>query len=128
MTKKNIPFDFVLDDLMPFDVTLKPMFGMWAIYSGEKIMLILRQRKDHPETNGVWVATNQEHHKSLKSDVPSLCSISTYSDGTKETEWQLLPMSADNFEASVAKVCELIKHGDRRIGRIPKARQKQSKN
>lgn len=124
MPKKNIPFDFVLDDLMPLDVTLKPMFGMWAIYAGEKIMLILRQREDQPEKNGVWVATSEEHHKSLKNALPSLRSIFTYEGSDKDTEWQLLPVEADDFEASVGKVCELIKNGDRRIGRIPKAKTK----
>jgi hypothetical protein len=121
MTKENIPFDFVFDYL-PLDITVKPMFGMWAIYAGSKIMLILRQREDHPDTNGVWVATNSEHHKSLRADLPSLCSIATYSVGMKETEWQLIPVDADDFEASVIKACELITQGDRRIGRIPKPR------
>ncbi len=120
MTRRNIPFDFVLDHLMPLDVTVKPMFGLWAIYVNEKIMLILRQRKDHPDTNGVWIATNREHHKSLKDDFPALCSISNYSSGFKETEWQVLPVESDDFESSVIAVCDLITRGDRRIGRIPK--------
>lgn len=103
------------------------MFGLWAIYVDEKIMLILRERMDHPDTNGVWIATNQEHHKSLKTDLPSLRSISTYSDRMVETEWQVLPVDADDFEASVRKVCELIKQKDHRIGRIPKPRQSKAK-
>ena len=115
-------------DHLPLDVTVKPMFGMWAIYLGEKILLILRQRENRPETNGVWVATNSEHHKSLKTELPSLFSIAEYSDGTKETEWQLLPVAADDFEASVGKVCELIARGDDRIGRIPKPRRSKGKN
>jgi hypothetical protein len=76
MTKKNIPFDFVLDYLTPLDVTVKPMFGFWAIYLNQKIVFILRQRDDHPETNGVWIATSQEHHESLKKELPSMCTIS----------------------------------------------------
>ncbi|HYV95392.1 MAG TPA: hypothetical protein VE978_26700 [Chitinophagales bacterium] len=127
MTRKNIPFDFVFDYLMPLDVTVKPMFGLWAIYMNEKIMLILRQRNDHPETNGVWIATNREHHKSLRSDLPSLHSISAYSKDTVETEWQMIPVDKDDFEASVRKVCELIKHGDHRIGRISQSRQSKAK-
>jgi len=103
------------------------MFGLWAIYVTKQIMLILRQRQDFPETNGVWIATNQEHHKSLKSDLPSLCSISIYLGGIRETEWQVLPFDADDFESSVRKVCELIKHGDHRIGRIPIPRQSKAK-
>lgn len=120
MTSKNIPFHFILDYLAAVDVMIKPMFGMYAIYVGQKIVLILRQRKDHPDTNGVWIATRPEHHKSLKEELPSLCSISTYFDGARETEWQVLPATADDFESSVIKVCSMITRGDQRIGRIPR--------
>jgi hypothetical protein len=112
---------------MPLDVTVKPMFGLWAIYLNEKIILILRQRQDFTDTNGVWIATNLEHHKSLKKDLPSLRSISTYSDGIKETEWQMLPVGTNDFEASVRKACELIKLSDHRIGRMTKLRQSRAK-
>ena len=120
MTRKKIPFDFVLDYLFSLNFTVKQMFGMFAIYVDKKIMLILRKRSDHPETNGVWVATSSEHHKSLKKEIPSLRSISIYSKGLRETEWQVIPEDAEAFESHVMKVCELIKNGDRRIGRIPK--------
>lgn len=128
MTKKTIPFEFVFDYLLPLDVTIKQMFGLFALYINEKIILILRQRKEFPDTNGVWIATNKEYHKSLKNDIPSLRSISTYSDGATETEWQLIPVDIDDFEYSVIKVCELIKHGDPRIGRIPIPRKVKQKN
>jgi len=81
MTRKKIPFDFVFDYLVPLDITVKPMFGIWAFYVDGKIMLVLRQRNDHPDTNGIWVATSQQHHKSLKSELASLTSISTFSKG-----------------------------------------------
>jgi hypothetical protein len=120
---KNIPFDFIFDNLLQLNLEVKPMFGLWAIYADTKIILMLRQRKDHPDTNGVWIATSLEHHRSLKKELPSLCSISNYSRGIKETEWQVLPADSDDFETSVIKVCELIKHGDPRIGRISNRRQ-----
>ena len=90
MTPKNIPFDFVFDYLLPLEVTVKPMFGVFAIYVGEKIMLILRQRKNYPDTNGVWIETKHEYHKSLKKDLPLLCSISGYKNDAFETGWQML--------------------------------------
>jgi hypothetical protein len=127
MTKKNIPFDFVFDYLVPVEVTVKPMFGLFALYVGEKIVLILRQRTKHPEINGVWIATNKEHHKSLKKDFPSIRSISNNYDDAIETEWQLLPVDKDDFENSVIKACEFIKHNDPRIGRIPKSRKAKTK-
>ena len=118
--QKNIPFDFVFDYLFPLEVKVKPMFGLFALYIGEKLVLMLRQRAQHPEINGVWIATSQEYHKSLKKAFPSLRSIAASSNGIAETEWQLLPVDTDDFEKSVITACELIKQNDPRIGRIPK--------
>lgn len=125
--RRTIPFEFVLDCLGPLAFTVKPMFGMWAIYVDQKIVLILKQKNDNPDTNGVWIATYKEHHKSLKNEFPSLHSISSSSIGIDETEWQVLPIDTEDFETSVRKVCELIKHNDSRVGRIPKPRQTRSK-
>ena len=36
MKNKNLPFEFVFDYLTPLDITVKPMFGMWAIYVNDK--------------------------------------------------------------------------------------------
>lgn len=118
MTKKNIPFDFVFDYL-PLDVTVKPMFGLWAINLKDKIVLVLRQRNDFVDTNGVWIATSKDHHKSLQKDFPALRSIPIFPKDAIETEWQLLPADSEDFESAVVKVCEFIKHNDPRIGRIP---------
>ena len=123
----KIPFAFILDYLIPLQVVIKPMFGCHAIYVGEKIVLIVRNRKDHTDCNGVWIATSQEAHASLKKDLPSMCSISIFSDGKTESAWQMLPLSADDFESSVIKACEFITHGDERIGRIPKKKKKKVK-
>jgi hypothetical protein len=119
MTPKNIPFDFVFDYLVPLEVTVKPMFGLFALYANNKIVLMLRQRTRHPEINGAWIATAREHHKSLKKDFPSLRSISSYAGSPVETGWQLLPADADDFESSLIRVCERIKRNDPSIGRIP---------
>jgi hypothetical protein len=72
MSQKNIPCDFVFDYLMPLEVTVKPMFGVRAIYVDKKIMLVLKQRKDSPETNGVWIA-HPGASQSLRKELPSLC-------------------------------------------------------
>lgn len=124
MTKKSIPFDFIFDYLIPLDVKIKPMFGMWSIYLDDKILLILRQRDKNPESNGIWVATSQEFHNSLRKDIPSLTSIT--SNLEEDTEWQLIYENDTNFEASARKVCELILNRDIRIGRIPKPKKNKS--
>ena len=119
---KKIPFDFVMDYLFSLNPRVKPMFGSYALYVGEKIMLILRNRKDHAESNGIWIATKSEHHKSLKKEFSSMCSIAIFAEGKGETEWQMIPADKDDFESSAVKLCEFIMRGDERIGRIPKSR------
>ncbi len=121
---KKVPFEFVFDYLLPLEPVVKPMFGCFALYKGEQIVLILRERADHPEANGVWLATSGEHHESLKKEFPSLRSVSIFTDGTAETAWQMLPSSAPDFEASVIKACEMVRRGDKRIGKIPKSRKR----
>jgi hypothetical protein len=118
---KNIPFDFVLEALTRLDPTVRPMFGCHAIYIGEKITIILRNRKDHEDDNGVWIATSSKDHESLLKEFSSLRSINLL--GGKITEWQNLPADGDSFEEDAIKICELILAGDSRIGKIPKRKQ-----
>jgi hypothetical protein len=120
--KKPIPFAFILDYLYPIVPRVNPMFGCYALYSGEKIILIVRERENHPEDNGVWVATQQEFHASLKKELPSLRTIQVL--GEKETQWQCIPADSVTFETEVIRACELIKQGDKRIGKIPKKKRK----
>jgi hypothetical protein len=122
--KKNIeiPFSFVLERLQACSPEVKPMFGCFAIYHAGKMVLILRHRKDHTHDNGVWLATSQEHHDSLKAIFPSLRSVRLL--GSKKTAWQNLPAAADDFEESVTLACELILKNDPRIGKIPQSKKK----
>ena len=46
--QKHIPFDFILEYLFPLEITIKSMFGMKAIYNGDKILLMLRQAEKNP--------------------------------------------------------------------------------
>ena len=119
-TPKTIPFNFVIENLFALDPIIKSMFGAYAIYVGNKIVLILRDKKD--EDSGVWIATVPEHHASLKIDFPIMRSIKIF--GTRESAWQVLPMDEDDFETSVNRACDLILNGDIRIGKIPKPKKK----
>jgi hypothetical protein len=123
--KTKIPFDFVLEKLDRVHPRVKPMFGCYAVYVGEKIVLILRQRKDHEDDNGVWIAAQREYHESLKREFPCMRSIHLL--GTAETVWQNIPVDDDSFEELVLKACELIIKGDLRIGKIPKSKTKKVK-
>ncbi len=117
--KPQVPFAFVLDELADLDPWTRPMFGCTAVYIGEKIVLILRDRKVDAD-NGVWLATTKDHHASLRRELPHLRSITVF--GTGETGWQVLPATAEDFEPSVLRACALIRRGDVRIGKVPGAR------
>lgn len=116
--KSKIPFEFVLEELDRIYPRVKPMFGCYAIYAGEKLILILRHRKDYPDDNGVWLAVLHEHHVSLKKEFPCMRSIKLL--GASETVWQNIPADDDDFEELTLKACRLILKGDIRIGKIPK--------
>jgi hypothetical protein len=124
MTAKKLPYDFVFDYLYPIEPVVKPMFGSHALYVGSKIVLILRERPTHKEVNGVWIATTAEHHVSLKKELPSMCSIAVLGEG--DTNWQMIPSSAGDFEESVIKLCEMVRRGDPRVGKVPKLKKKRA--
>ena len=121
--KKSIPFDFAIENLYSLKPFVRPMFGAHAIYIGPKMVLILRNKNDID--SGVWIATTQEHHASLKKIFKNMRSIELF--GGKISSWQLLPMEADDFEKSVNKACELILKNDERIGKIPQEKKKKDK-
>ena len=112
----SIPYEFVFDYL-PGDIITKKMFGMHYVYWRKKIMLILRQRLNEPEFNGVWIATNKLHHDSLQKDVPELGSF-IWDGNEQRGNWLVIRDGVDGFEEAAIKVCELISHGDPRIGNL----------
>ncbi|MEP7169284.1 MAG: hypothetical protein ABI855_07925 [Bacteroidota bacterium] len=117
----------MLDYLLSLEPIVKPMFGCYGVYIREKIVLVLRDRNSHTEANGIWIATSSEYHQSLKKDFPSMCSVYILSDGKAETNWQMIPACADDFESSAIKCCEFILQNDQRIGRIPKPKKSKKK-
>ena len=66
----------------------------------DKIVLILRDKRDQTADNGVWLATTEEHHQSLRREFPNMRSIQVL--GKKVTGWQVLPADARGFRASGA--------------------------
>ena len=74
-SRQTIPHAFVLDALSPASPYTRPMFGCLAVYVKEKIVLILRDRSDESQDNGVWLATTPEYHASLRRDFPTMRSI-----------------------------------------------------
>lgn len=113
-----IPHEFVLEMLYPLPYRTKRMFGVLAVYVGEKIVLALRQKQDNPGDNGIWIGTKVEHHSSLKELFPSLRNLEVY----KIKTWLLLPEDAEDFEESALRISELIKKNSPLIGNIPPPR------
>src|ERR1700722_14852462 len=120
--QKAVPYEFVLDALANLPTETRTMFGCLAVYLGDKIVLILREGRNPPEDNGVWLATTQEHHQSLAREFPNMRSIQLF--GNKITGWQVLPAETPDFEQAALHACELIVARDPRIGKVPKSRQK----
>jgi hypothetical protein len=118
--RKGVPHEFVLEALAPLSPHTRPMFGCLAVYVGEKIVLVLRDKREAASDNGVWLATTEEHHQSLQQEFPSMRSIGVL--GKEVTGWQVLPADTPDFEQAALRACELILARDSRIGKIPGTR------
>ena len=120
--RKPVPHEFVLDALAAVQPRTNPMFGCLAVYVGEKIVLVLRDKRDGSADNGAWLATTHDHHDSLHAEFPSMRSIQVL--GKKVTGWQVLPADDPDFEEAALRACELIVAGDLRIGKVPTSKRK----
>ena len=118
--RKAVPHQFVLDAIAAISPTTRPMFGCLAVYVANKIVLILRDKRDATADNGVWLATTEEHHNSLRREFPNMRSIQAL--GKSVTGWQVLPVDAADFEEAALRACEFILSGDPRIGKVPGTR------
>ena len=118
--RKAVPHEFVLEAIAALSPQTRPMFGCLAVYVEDKIVLILRDKRDKTADNGVWLATTEEHHESLRREFPNMRSIQVL--GKKMTGWQVLPGDASDFEEAVLRVCDLLLARDPRIGKVPGAR------
>src|SRR6202049_3538416 len=118
--RKAVPHEFVLDAIAPLSPETRSMFGCLAVYVEDKIVLILREKRDETEDNGVWLATTEEPHQSLRREFPNMRSIQVF--GKEVTGWQVLPADSQDFEEAVLRACDLVLAGDPRIGKVPGAR------
>ena len=87
--RKPVPHEFVLDALAHLSPRTRSMFGCLAVYVGEKIVLVLRDKIGDSADNGVW-------HASLQREFPNMRSIKVF--GKDVTGWQVLPADAPDFE------------------------------
>jgi hypothetical protein len=120
-------FGFIFDHLPADELRVRPMFGAHAIYIGERIVLMVREKNSYPESNGIWVATSPEHHQSLRKEIPALHDVALLSERARKTAWQMIHTGDENFESDALYLCELIRKGDPRIGKVPKSKRKKAK-
>ena len=109
--------EFVLDTISSAVAPDPFMFGCLAIYVEDKIFFILRDKRDQTADTGVWLATTEERHPSLRREFPNMRSIQVL--GKKVTGWHVLPTDAEDFEEVALRACELVLARDPRIGKVP---------
>ena len=122
-SKRKVPHAFVLEALAALHPEVRPMFSGFAVYVGNRLLLMLRDSLKTPQDNGVWLVLAEGMDPAdagLRRELPSLRSIETL--GGKIAHWLLIPSDGDDFEGVALRACELILRGDRRLGRVPKSR------
>lgn len=115
--KKRVPFSFALETLDALSPAIKPMFGGFIVYIGEKMALFLYDQEKLPGFKGVSLATTPEDYRSLEQSLSSTRGAEPRKIG--KHPWLHIPVDAVDFEEQVLKACELILNGDPRIGRAP---------
>jgi hypothetical protein len=57
--RKSAPYPFILEALTPLEPEVQPVFSGFAVYVGDKIVLMLRDSPKHPEDNGIWLVFSE---------------------------------------------------------------------
>jgi hypothetical protein len=99
------------------------MFSGFAVYSNDRLLMMLREHTKLPQDNGIWLVLAEGTDPAdagLRQDLPSLRPIQTV--GGKISHWLLIPSDDPNFERAALRACDLILHHDPRLGRIPQSR------
>ena len=122
--RKSAPYPFIIEALASLEPEVRPMFSGFAVYVGEKIVLMLRDSPKQPEDNGVWLVFSETANLAdarIRQDFPSLRLIKLL--GGKIAHWRLIPADSPTFESEALHACELLLKHDMRFGRIPQSRQ-----
>jgi hypothetical protein len=118
--KRQVPFPFVLEELVSLRPTIKSLFGSTHVYLDDKLLFSLRNSAKHSSTNGIWVYTTAEHLNSLAKEFPDLPKRQLWRSG--KNGWVVLASRLAGFEEYAFKACELVLKGDQRIGRLTRPR------
>lgn len=121
--RKSAPYPFVVEALMPLNPEARPMFSGFAVYVGDKIVMMLRESLKSPADNGLWMIFSESARiddPGTLRDFPSLRKIKLL--GGKIGHWRLIPSDSPTFESEALRACELLLKNDPRFGRIPQSR------
>jgi hypothetical protein len=121
--KPRLPHLFVLEALATLNPEVRRMFSEWAVYVGNRLIMMLRDHARNPQDNGVWLVLSEgtdPTNTDLRQDLPSLRPIQGL--GSKIGHWLLLPADDAEFEREALHACDLILSHDPRLGRIPQSR------
>lgn len=121
--KKKVPHAFVLEALAPAEPEVRRMFSGFAVYLGNRLVLMLREHERSPEDNGVWLVLSEGTNpadRGLRREFPSLRKIELL--GGAIGHWLLIPSDGDHFESEALHACELLLRRDPRLGRVPASR------
>jgi hypothetical protein len=122
--RRSAPFPFILDALSPLEPEVRPMFSGFAVYLGDKIVLMLRDSPKQTRDNGVWLVFSETADLAdpgIRREFPSLRAIELL--GGKIGHWRLIPADSPTFEPEALRACELLLKHDVRFGRVPQSRQ-----
>ncbi len=111
----TVPYDFVLQYLHPVKPRVVKMLGGFALKIDQKMIMFLRNRNNHPEFNGVFIATHPAFFSELQKEIHT-SRMEFDLDGSYDS-WIFISEDLDDFDAKVKTACELVKNGDMRIGK-----------
>jgi hypothetical protein len=103
---------------------LRPLFGGRAAYVAGRLTLyftaqsktIWESQSEVADWRGVCVCTGREHHASLMNEFPELAPHPVLA------KWLYLPETHNRFEPVAARLVELVRRRDPRIGVLPQAK------
>lgn len=108
---------------MPLNPEVRRMFSGFAVYLGNRLVLMLLDSPKHPRDNGVWLVLSEgtdPKDPALRHEFPSLRCIELL--GGAIGHWLVIPSDSSGFETEALYACDLLLRHDPRLGRIPKSR------
>jgi hypothetical protein len=123
--KRKPPHSFVLEALDALNPEVRRMFSGFAVYEGDRLILMLRDNAKSPRDSGVWLVLSEgtdPADRALRREFPSLRRIELL--GNKIGHWLVIPSDSPNFETESLHACDLLLRHDARLGRIPESRRR----